>query len=316
MSEDIRNLIIIGGGPTGYTAGIYAGRGALDPLLLAGYEAGGQLMLTTEVENYPGFPEGVMGPTLMEDFRKQAERFGTKILNENVEEVDFSQRPFIVKTYDKEFKAHSVVVATGASARWLGLEGEKELIGSGLSSCATCDGAFFKEKIIAVVGGGDSAMEEATFLTKFASKVYIIHRRDELRASKIMQERALKNPKIEVIWDTVVTKYHSEKDGFIQRFKGVTLENTKTRETKEMALDGLFMAIGHIPNTKFLGDQLIKDEEGYLLTSEHTMTNIPGVFAAGDVVDKRYRQAITASGDGARAAIDAEKWLAEEGIIE
>lgn len=317
MSDtEVRNVIIIGGGPTGYTAGIYAARGALDPLVIAGYQAGGQLMLTTDVENYPGFPEGVKGPKLMDDFREQAERFGADIINEDVTEVDFSSKPFTVKTYDKEFKAHSVIVSTGASAKWLGLENEQELIGSGLSSCATCDGAFYKDKTVAVVGGGDSAMEESTFLTKFAKKVYVIHRRNELRASKIMGDRAKKNDKIEFVWDTVVAEYLSEKDGFVNKLVGAKLENTETGETEELELDGLFMAIGHKPNTDFLGDELEKDDHGYLLTDEHTMTKIPGVFAAGDVVDTRYRQAITAAGDGCRAAMDAEKWLSEEGIVE
>ena len=317
MSEsEVRNLIIIGGGPTGYTAGIYAARGALDPLIIAGYQAGGQLMLTTEVENFPGFPEGIMGPKLMDDFREQAEKFGSKIINEDVTEVDLSQRPYTVKTYDKEFKAHAIVIATGASAKWLGLENEQELIGSGLSSCATCDGAFFKEATLAVVGGGDSAMEEATFLTKFAKNVIILHRRDELRASKIMEERARKNPKIEFMWNTIVTGYKSEQDGFVKKLVGLELEDTVTGEARQMEVDALFMAIGHRPNTKFLPEELERDEVGYLLTTEHTMTNVEGVFAAGDVVDHRYRQAITAAADGCRAAIDAERWLAEEGLIE
>lgn len=315
-SSDIRDVIIIGGGPSGYTAAVYSARGAMNPLVIAGYQAGGQLMLTTEVENYPGFPEGIMGPKLMDQFREQAERFGAEIMNEDVTEVDFTQRPFTVKTYDKEFKAHSVIISTGASARWLGIDNEQELIGSGLSSCATCDGAFFKEKTVAVVGGGDSAMEEASYLTKHAAKVYIIHRRDELRASKIMQERAMKNPKIEFIWDTVVTGYESVQDGFVKKLTAANLKNVKTEETKSIPLDGLFMAIGHIPNTKFLLNTIGMDEEGYILTTEHTMTNVPGVFAAGDVVDTRYRQAITAAADGCRAAMDAEKWLAEEGIVD
>lgn len=315
-NETIENLVIIGGGPTGYTAGIYASRAALNPTIFAGYQAGGQLMLTTDVENFPGFPEGILGPKLMDEFRLQAEKFGSKIFNEDVIGLDLTQHPYVVKTYDKEIKTHSIIIATGASAKWLDLENEKELIGSGLSSCATCDGAFFKDANIAVVGGGDSAMEEALFLTKYARKVTLIHRRSEFRASKIMATRVMKHPKIEIIWDTIVTKYLYEKDGFISKLTGINLKNVNTNEVTEMNLDGLFMAIGHIPNTDFLPDVISKTSEGYLETNIHTMTNIDGVFAAGDVVDTRYRQAITAAADGCKSAIDAEKWLSENEIID
>ncbi len=315
MVEEIRNVIIIGGGPAGYTAAIYNGRANLKPLVLAGYQAGGQLILTTEVENYPGFPDGgIMGPKLMDNFRKQAEDFGAEILNEDVTEVDLSKRPFTVKTYDRTFKAHAIILSTGASANWIGLENEQKLIGSGVSSCATCDGAFFKDKVITTVGGGDSAMEESNYLTRFASKVYLIHRRDEFRASKIMQERALNNPKIEVLWNTIVTDVYSEKDGFIDKVTGLQLQDTVTKEHRDLEVSALFVAIGHSPNTKVFQDQIELDKEGYIITKKHTETSIEGVFAAGDVVDIRYRQAITASADGCKAAIDAERWLTDQGI--
>lgn len=318
MSEDnVRNVIVIGGGPSGYTAAIYTGRAALNPLVLAGYQAGGQLMLTTEVENFPGFPNGgVLGPELMEKLKLQALEFGAEIINDDVTEIDLSKRPFTVKTYDKEFKTHSIIISTGASAKWLGLESEQKLIGSGVSSCATCDGAFFKDKIVATVGGGDSAMEESTFLTKFASKVYLIHRRDEFRASKIMQERAIKNKKIEILYNSVVSDVYSEKDGFIEKVTGIQIKDTKNQQIRDISLDGVFVAIGHKPNTDIFKDQIELDEMGYIITKNNTMTSVEGVFAAGDVVDKRYRQAITAAGDGCRAAIDVEKWLAEKGIVE
>ena len=312
--EQVRNIIIIGGGPSGYTAGVYAARGNLNPLIIAGYQAGGQLMLTTEIENFPGFPDGIMGPKLMEDMRAQAERFGAEIKNEDVTEVDFSQRPFVVKTYDSTFKAHAVIISTGASARWLGLESEQKLIGSGVSSCATCDGAFFKDVEIVVVGGGDSAMEESHYLTRFASKVHLIHRRDEFRASKIMVDRAIENDKINVWYNTVVKDLYSEKDGFIEKVTGVQLENTVNKELYDLPVSAMFVAIGHIPNTKFFNGQIELDDSGYILVKEHTMTSIDGVFAAGDVVDTRYRQAITAAADGCRAAIDAEKWLENQGL--
>ncbi len=311
-----RNVIVIGGGPAGYTAAIYLGRGELSPLVLAGYQAGGQLMLTTEVENFPGFANGIQGPKLMEEMREQAIKFGAEILNEDVTEVDFSQGPpFRVKTYDKEFTANAIVIATGASAKWLGLESEQKLIGSGVSSCATCDGAFYKDKVVALVGGGDSAMEEALFLTRYAKKVYIIHRRDKFRASKIMQQRVFDNDKIEIIWNHVVTEVLSKKDGFLEKVIGAELKNTQTGETSTIEIDGLFIAIGHKPNTEIFKGQIEMDELGYVKTFEHTMTSKEGVFAAGDVVDIRYRQAITAAGDGCRAAIDASRWLEEKELI-
>ncbi len=314
MSENVRNVIIIGGGPSGYTAGIYAARAELKPLLLAGYQAGGQLMLTTEVENFPGFKDGIQGQDLMEEMRAQAAKFGAEIINEDVTEVDFTQRPFTVKTYSAEYKAHSVIISTGASARWLGLESEKRLTGSGVSSCATCDGAFFKDKVVCVVGGGDSAMEEASFLTRYAKKVYIIHRREGFRASKIMLDRAKENPKIEFLLNRVVEDIYSKKDGFLESVTGVKLKNTVTGEFEDLDLDGVFIAIGHIPNTGIFKNQIELDEKGYVLTQKYTYTNIEGVFAAGDVVDTRYRQAITAAGMGCQAAIDATRWLEDQGI--
>lgn len=316
MSTQVRNVVVIGGGPAGYTAAIYLGRAELKPLVFAGYQAGGQLMLTTEVENFPGFSKGIMGPELMQEMRDQAERFGAEILNEDVTEVDFTNGPpFTVKTYDKEFLTNAVVIATGASARWLGLESEQRLIGSGVSSCATCDGAFYKDKVVALVGGGDSAMEESLFLTRYAKKVIIIHRRDQFRASKIMQERVFKNDKIEIMWNHVVTEVLSEKDGFLEKVTGVVLENTQTGEKTTLPIDGLFIAIGHTPNTTVFKGQIELDDAGYIKVFEHTMTSVEGIFAAGDVVDVRYRQAITAAGDGCRAAIDASRWLEEKNLI-
>ncbi len=317
MSEDIRNVIIIGGGPAGYTSAIYTSRGNLNPLVLAGYQAGGQLMLTTEIENFPGFPEGILGPKLMEDMRNQALRFGAEIINEDVTEVDLSKRPFTVKTYKNEYKAHSVIIATGAVPRMLGLENEERLIGGGVSTCATCDGALFKDKVVAVVGGGDTAMEEASYLTGHASKVYIIHRRDEFRASKIMSERVKKNPKIEIIYNAVVSKLNSKKEGpFIEKLVSLELTDTKTGDKRELPVDGMFLAIGHIPKTDIVKDFVELDDMGYIVTKSHTMTSVEGVFAAGDVTDHRYRQAITAAGDGARAAKDVELWLGEVGVLD
>ncbi len=305
MSEKV---LIIGSGPAGLTAAIYAARADLDPLMIEGFERGGQLMLTTDVENYPGVPDGVMGPELMEQFRKQAERFGTRIVSSNVSRVDFSQRPFKVWVDDDEYQADTVIISTGASARWLDVPGEAQLRGFGVSACATCDGFFFRDKEIAVVGGGDSAMEEALFLTKFASKVTIIHRRDEFRASKIMARRALEHPKIEVIWDSVVEEVVG--DGAVS---GLKLHNVKTDERFDLAVDGLFVAIGHTPNTSVFKGQIDLDDAGYIVTPPGTTrTSVEGVFAGGDVVDKVYRQAITAAGMGCQAAIDAERWLESE----
>ena len=300
-------VVIVGSGPAGLTAAIYTARADLKPLMIEGMERGGQLMLTTDVENYPGFPDGIMGPELMEDFRKQAERFETRIMSYDVTKVDFSQRPFKIWVEEDLYEAETVIISTGASARWLGLESETRLRGHGVSACATCDGFFFRGKEIAVIGGGDSAAEEALFLTKFASKVYVIHRRDELRASKIMANRVLKHDKIEVIWDTMVEEVLGE-----DLVSGLRIRNRVTDEVSELPVEGMFLAIGHTPNTSIFADQIDLDEKGYILTGENTMTSVPGVFAAGDVADHVYRQAITAAGMGCQAAIDAERWLDEQ----
>jgi thioredoxin reductase (NADPH) len=297
-------VIIIGSGPAGLTAAIYAARADLEPLMIEGLEAGGQLMLTTEVENYPGFPDGIMGPEMMELFRKQAERFGTRIVRSNITKVDFSQRPFTVWVGDAEHRADSIIVSTGATARWLDVPGEAKLRGHGVSACATCDGFFFRDREIVVVGGGDSAMEEALFLTKFASKVTIVHRRDEFRASKIMVGRALEHDKIDVRWNSVIDEILG--DGTVT---GVRLHNVVTDEVEDFPTEGVFMAIGHVPNTTVFDGQLEINEKGYLKTFDNTMTSVPGVFGAGDVVDFTYRQAITAAGMGCQAAIDVERWL-------
>ncbi|HLA67702.1 MAG TPA: thioredoxin-disulfide reductase [Acidimicrobiia bacterium] len=297
-------LIIIGSGPAGLTAAVYAARADLSPLMIEGVGAGGQLMLTTDVENYPGFPDGVMGPELMGLFRKQAERFGTRIVTSDVSRVDFSTRPFGVWVGDDEYRADSIIISTGASARWLGIPGEERLRGHGVSACATCDGFFFKEREIIVVGGGDSAMEEALFLTKFASKVTVVHRRDEFRASKIMATRVLEHPKIEVMWNSTVTEILGDTG-----VTGVRVSNVASGDVSEVPVEGVFMAIGHDPNTALFDGVLELDEKGYLTTFGNTSTSVKGVFAAGDVVDHTYRQAITAAGMGCAAAIDAERWL-------
>lgn len=302
------NLIIVGSGPAGHTAALYAARANLDPLMFEGAVSGGQLMITTDVENYPGFPDGIMGPELMEQFRKQAERFGTRMRAVDVTSVDFSQRPFKVSVSGDEFTTDSVIVATGATARWLGVPGEEKLTGKGVSACATCDGFFFKDQELVVVGGGDTAMEEALFLTKFASKVTIVHRRDEFRASKIMADRAIAHEKIEVIWNAVVTEITGD-----STVTGVTLQDTVTGEATEMKVGGVFVAIGHRPNTEIFVDQLDLDDNGYVVTEPgNTRTSVEGVFAAGDVADHIYRQAVTAAGTGCMAAIDAERWLADQ----
>jgi thioredoxin reductase (NADPH) len=303
-----RKVIIIGGGCSGLTAAIYSARAQLSPLVIAGIKGGGQLTLTTEVENFPGFPEGIQGPELVGNMRAQATRFGAEFMDVNVTSVDFSKRPFTVTTSEKSFQADSVIVATGADARMTGITGEDKLMGHGVSTCATCDGFFYRGKEIAVVGGGDSAMEEATFLTKFASKVTVIHRRDELRASKAMQQKAFDNPKIEFIWDTVPIE---ALDGGTGGLTGLKLQNLKDNTISEIAVDGLFVAIGHIPNTDIFKGHLTLDDQGYILPlgDGSTATNVKGVFTSGDVHDKRYRQAITASAMGCMAAIDTEKFL-------
>jgi thioredoxin reductase (NADPH) len=302
------DVIIIGSGPAGYTAAIYTARANLSVLMLQGYQTGGQLTQTSDVENYPGFEEGILGPEMMEKFEAQARRFGTEMLAEDVTAVDFSKRPFKVTTDFGEYAGRAIIISTGASAQWLNLPSEERLKGRGVSACATCDGFFFKNKDVAVVGGGDTAMEEATFLTKYASHVTIIHRRDSLRASKIMQERAFKNPKISILWDTEVTEVLGE-----DAVTGLRLRNLKNGEEHVLPVQGFFLAIGHKPNTDLFKGLIDTDKTGYIIPIEHTMTNIPGVFAAGDVTDHRYRQAVTAAGDGCRAAIDVERWFESMG---
>lgn len=303
---DKRKVIIVGTGPAGLTAAIYAGRADLKPLVLEGHEPGGQLTLTTEVENFPGFEHGVMGPELMMTMKKQAARFNAEFLPLMCTDVDLTKRPFTVTASNgQKWEADTVIISTGASAKWLGLPNERELTGRGVSTCATCDGFFYRDKIVHVVGGGDTAMEDATFITKFAKKVYIVHRKDTLRASKPMQERAMNNPKIEFLWDTVVTEIKSNESGV----NAIVVENLKTGKTEERATDGLFYAIGHTPNTSFLKGQITLDDHGFIKTQNGPDTNIAGVFACGDVQDSYYRQAITAAGSGCQAAIRAERFL-------
>jgi thioredoxin reductase (NADPH) len=305
---EVREVIIIGGGPAGYTAALYAARANLNPLVIEGFAWGGQLMITSDVENYPGYPEGVLGPEMMNDFRRQAERFGAEFLTDDVTEVDFSEAPFRVSTSDEDFRAKAVIVATGANARQIGIESERTLQGRGVSYCAVCDAAFFREKEVVVVGGGDSAMEEAIFLTKFATNVTVVHRRDEFRASPIMLDRAQANPKIRFLTPYVVEEALSEDN----KLAAVRVSNVETGDEQELPADGLFVAIGHDPNTKLFAGQLDMDEAGYLVTKPgSTATNVEGVFAAGDVVDHTYRQAITAAGTGSMAALDTERWLSE-----
>jgi thioredoxin reductase (NADPH) len=306
---ETRSVVILGSGPAGYTAALYAARANLRPLVLKGLEAGGQLMLTTEVENYPGFADGIMGPELMDAMEKQAARFEAEIVAQSATRVDLSDRPFGIWSGDEEWRASTLIVATGATARWLGVPGEERLRGRGVSACATCDGFFFRDRELIVVGGGDTAMEEATFLTRFASTVTIVHRRDEFRASKIMQERALANEKIRVIWDSVLDEIVGE-----DAVTGVRLRNVKTGDVSDLGTDGVFMAIGHTPNTSLFEGQLELDEAGYVVVAEpRTGTSVRGVFAAGDVTDRIYRQAVTAAGQGCKAAIDAERFLEEHG---
>jgi thioredoxin reductase (NADPH) len=302
--SNLENVIIIGSGPAGYTAALYTSRAELKPVLFSGIEPGGQLTTTTDVENFPGFPEGIQGPELMQKFRDQAVKFGTKIIDKAVDKVDFKATPFKVWVGSDEYHAKSIIVATGASAMWLGLDNEQKLRGKGVSSCATCDGFFFKDKDIVLVGGGDVAMEDAIFLTKFVKSVKVLVRKDKLRASKIMQERVKKNPKIEFIWNTEVVDVLGE-----NKVEGVKVKNNKTNEESEIACEGLFVAIGHKPNTEIFKDQLELDKKNYLVLKDHSMTSIEGVFGAGDVHDHEYRQAVTAAGMGCAAAIEAERWL-------
>lgn len=309
IEKEIENVLIIGSGPAGLTAAIYTSRADLNPLMIEGYQAGGQLMLTSDVENYPGYPNGILGPEMMADFRRQAERFGTRLLTKDVTRVDLctggvTQPVHTVWVDEERFEARAVIISTGASARLIGLPNEKRLMGKGVTTCATCDGAFFRGMEVAVAGGGDSAMEEAIFLTKFCTKVTVIHRRDQLRASKIMQDRAFANKKIAFLWDTVVEDVLGEKE-----VEGLRLKNPKTGEVLDFKVAGLFVAIGHDPNTKLFQGQVERDKNGYLLTHDGTKTNVPGVFACGDVQDPIYRQAVTAAGSGCMAAIDCERYL-------
>ena len=308
MTDEVRNVIIIGSGPAGYTAGLYSARALLEPLMFAGYMSGGQLMLTSDIENFPGYPEGIGGPEMMIQLREQAEKFGLEVQDKNVERVDFSEQPFKIWVEGEEFRSKSVIICTGAESIWLGAEGEEEQKGRGISTCATCDGAFFREQEVLVIGGGDSAMEEATFLTRFASKVTLLHRRDVFKASKVMYERALNNSKIEIKTFRIVKSWLSDETGL----SGAILEDPRDGSTEEISCTGAFIAIGHKPITNFLEEQVETDDSGYILAKMHTMTSVDGVFAAGDVVDTRYRQAITAAGMGCQAAMDAEKWLEEQ----
>lgn len=310
--QHVHSLVIIGSGPAGLTAAIYAGRANLKPVVVEGMQPGGQLMISTDVENYPGFPDGIQGPELMERFHRQAARFGTEFISDEVESLDVSERPLRVQLASGDhLLARAVIIASGASAQWLGLASEKRLQGKGISACATCDGFFFRGKIVAVVGGGDTAMEEASYLTHHASKVILIHRRDQFRASKIMQERVLANPKIEVVWNSVVMEILD--DGTGSRVTGVKVQNVKTGETSVLPCEGFFVAIGHKPNTQIVRGILPADEAGYLHHHpDSSRTDIPGVFVAGDVDDHHYRQAVTAAGAGCKAAIDAERWLEAE----
>ena len=310
MSDTVHNVIIVGSGPAGFTAALYAARANLSPLVFEGHQPGGQLTITTEVENYPGFPDGLMGPDMMDLFRKQAVKFGATALYKSVDEVDLSKRPFSVVADGERYSARTLIVATGASAKLLGIPTEQEYMGYGVSACATCDGFFFKNQRVLVVGGGDTAMEEATYLTKHAARVTVVHRRGELRASKVMQERARKNPKIDFIWNAVITKIIGKEENGHKKLTGVELKDTAKGTTSELACDGVFVAIGHQPNTSLFQGKLNMDDVGYLITQgRSTATNVPGVFAAGDVADPTYRQAVSAAGSGCMAAIDAERFI-------
>ena len=300
----MRNVIIIGSGPAGLTAAIYTARANLEPLVFEGLQPGGQLTITTEVENYPGFKEGVTGPVLMDEMRTQAQRFGSEHVFDVVTKVDFSASPFKVWVGETRHEAKSIIISTGASARWLGIDAEQRLMGRGVSACATCDGFFFRDQNVAVVGGGDSAMEEATFLTRFATKVSVIHRRDELRASKIMADRALKNEKIEFVWDSTVDDILGD-----DQVTEVRVRNLKSGEVRDLPVEGVFMAVGHVPNTDVFKGQIDLDDKGYVKAADQTRTSVPGVFVAGDVVDTKYKQAITAAGWGCMAALDAQHYL-------
>ena len=306
MSE-VKNVVIIGSGPAGYTAGLYSARAMLEPLMFAGYMSGGQLMLTSDIENFPGYPEGIGGPEMMMQLRSQAERFGLEVQDRNVESVDLSKRPYKVTVEGEEFLTHSIIISTGAESIWLNAPGEAEQKGRGISTCATCDGAFFKNEEVLVIGGGDSACEEATFLTRFASKVTLIHRRDVFKASNIMYDRAANNEKIEIKTFRQVKEWKADENGLT----GAVLEDPRDGTIEEISATGAFIAIGHKPITAFLGEQIETDDNGYIVHKNHTMTSVEGVFAAGDVVDTRYKQAITAAGMGCQAAMDAEKWLEE-----
>ena len=316
--SDVKNLVIIGSGPAGHTAAIYAARANLEPFMFEGYmlggSAGGQLTTTTDVENYPGFPEGIEGPELMQLFRKQSERFGTEMVQEDVIKTDLSKSPFMIKSENREIKTHSIIISTGATAKRMGVPNEEKMWNNGMSACAVCDGALpmFRNQPLMVIGGGDTAVEEASYLTKFGSIVYMVHRRDKLRASKIMQERAFKNPKLEIFWDSVLEDALGE-----EYVTGAKISNVKTKESREINVAGIFYAIGHTPNTSIFGGQLDLDEAGYIKIKSGTQeTSIEGIFAAGDVHDQKYRQAITAAGTGCAAALEAERWLAEKGLDE
>ncbi len=310
-SSNHSKIVIVGSGPAGLTAAIYAARANLEPIVIGGFTPGGQLMITSDVENYPGFPDGIQGPELMQKFREQAERFGSRVVDSDVDQVDFSGRPFRLWSRGVEYTADSVIVATGASALWLGLDNETRLRGRGVSACATCDGFFFRGKKVAVVGGGDTALEEASFLTRFADKVVMLHRREKFRGSKIMQRRAMDNPKIDVRWNTEVADVLGD-----ERVEGLRLRNTVSGAEEDESMEGLFVAIGYKPNTDVFQEWIDVDDMGYLMVSDETRTKIDGVFVAGDVQDHRYRQAVTAAADGCKAAIDAERWLEAEGIAE